>query len=525
MPATEETPLVPVATNPIKESLPPLRIKLFQVGCALTWCLFAAGPIFGFAALKPILIDQGIYREYCKKNIDTGENGMCAERDLKLNFMFTIAAVITNATALVVGRVLDTFGPRVTGIIGAIVIFFAGISLSQGQSITIVDPYLAGYIGLAFGGPFVFISSFQLANSFPGRSGTVLAFLTGAFDSSSALFLMYRLVYQNNWIRDLSLKKFFTAYLIVPIFILVCQLTVMPKKSYKTVETLAKIGETGIDETGLPMDPEDLRYSQARIEAQRSRRPSVKSVRSNRSTKSVYEEIAENRLYEKSGGVSGVLHNKSLKEQMTSPWFTLMVCFATIQMLRVNYFVATIRSQMEYYFQDEAIAVQINKFFDVALPVGGVFAIPFIGVLLDNFKIVTVLSILLHISLLIGIFGMIPVQIVQYLGIVMLVVYRPFYYTAVSDYCAKVFGYQTFGTVYGSINCISGLFNVLQAPLDNATHTIFKMNPNPANTLLVGLTFIAGLALISYIKGQEIELKKRNIIHEAMHSEVVEIGD
>ncbi|KAH3671749.1 hypothetical protein OGAPHI_000454 [Ogataea philodendri] len=525
MPATENTPLVPVATNPLKDQLPSLKIRVFQVVCALIWCLFAAGPIFGFAALKPILIDQGVYKEICDTVGPDALQEVCTERDLKLNFMFTLGAVVTNATALVVGSILDNYGPRVTGIIGAIAIFISSLCLRNGATITFFDAYLFGYIGLAFGGPFVFISSFQLANSFPGKSGSVLALLTGAFDSSSALFLIYRLIYQNDLIHNLTLKKFFTAYLVVPIFIFVCQVTVMPSESYKTVETLAKMGETGIDESGLPMDPEDLRYTGQEVQAQRSRRNSIKSIRSTRSTKSVYEEIADSRLHQKSGGIFGVLHDKSLKKQITSPWYILMCCFATIQMLRVNYFVATIRSQMEFYFQDEGIAIGINKFFDVALPVGGLFAIPFIGLLLDNFKTLTVLTILYQISLTIGVFGMIPLQFVQYLGILMLVVYRPFYYTAVSDFCAKVFGYRNFGTVYGSLNCISGIFNLFQALLDKSTHTVFHMNPNPVNLLLVLLTALSGAALLGYIKSQEIEVSKSDIIREALDSEVVEIGD
>ena len=44
---------------------------------------------------------------------------------------------------------------------------------------------------------------------------------------------------------------------------------IMPKDSYKTVGTLAKIAETGIDETGKPLDsnlltPEDQQQQQQR---------------------------------------------------------------------------------------------------------------------------------------------------------------------------------------------------------------------------------------------------------------------
>jgi len=44
---------------------------------------------------------------------------VCYEQELRLNLMFTIAAVSTNVVALPVGWILDRFGPRVCGITGA----------------------------------------------------------------------------------------------------------------------------------------------------------------------------------------------------------------------------------------------------------------------------------------------------------------------------------------------------------------------------------------------------------------------
>ena len=82
------------------------------------------------------------------------------------------------------------------------------------------------------------------------------------------------------------------------------------------------------------------------------------------------------------------------------------------------------------------------------------------------------------------------------------VVYRPFFYTAISDYSAKVFGFDTFGTVYGSIICIAGAINYFQSVLDKLTHTTFEMNPTPINCILVALTFVAGLATVVFVKQQ-----------------------
>ncbi|CAI5755546.1 unnamed protein product [Candida verbasci] len=460
-----------------------------QLICAIIYCLFSAGIVFGFAALKPILIDQNIY------------NG----DDLKINLLFTVACMITNLSALPVGSILDSYGAKLTCIIGSIILSIASFSLINGW-------YLIGYTLLALAGPFIFISSFQLANDFPKNSGLVLALLTGAFDSSSALFLIYRIYYFN--IYKVSISKFFTLYLIIPIFILICQL-IMPN-SNKTVGTLAKIAETGLDESGQPIGGESDIH-QTTISETTSLLIRRESTTSRHSTKSTYELEADSKLIKSTGGVFGILHGYSISQQLSSPWFLLMTLFTTIQMLRINYFVATIKSQETYLYNKE-IAIMINHFFDIALPSGGMASILFIGVILDNFTTLTVLTILTVLSLFIGICGLFSWLPATYAGIIAFVIYRPFYYTAVSDFCAKVFGYDTFGTVYGFIIAFSGACNILTQVMDKTTHEYFKMNPTPINLLLIGLTAIFGILLIGFVRSQSAQIKRKNLEMEAQEA-------
>lgn len=518
----------------------PLSKRALQVFCAIVWCLLAAGPVFGFAALKPILISEHVYSQKCDVGINKKEPKTCVEQDLSLNFLFTIACMVTNISALPVGSILDSYGPKVTGILGSVILMLGTLSMKYASSISIFDGYLVGYTLLALAGPFVFISCFQLANSFPKNSGLILALLTGAFDSSSALFLVYRLIYAN--ISHVSLNTFFSYYLVVPVFIFLCQLFIMPRDSYKTVGTLAKIAETGIDESGLPLNqdlllPED-RNNEAVIDTAQPtisettsllmrrasfvRRESTAlraSFASRNSVKSVYEQDAEAKLVTATGGVFGVMHGYDIIDQLKSNWFVLMALFTTIQMLRINYFVATIKSQELYLYKgNEELATIINQFFDLALPLGGLASIPFIGLILDNFTTLSVLIILTTISLLIGIMGVLSWLPGTYFGILLLVVYRPFYYTAVSDFCAKVFGYENFGTIYGTIIAFSGICNILQQVMDKATHEWFNLNPIPINALLTGLTAVFGVALIVFVRSKELEMKRKSLEIEAQEA-------
>lgn len=62
---------------------------------------------------------------------------------------------------------------------------------------------------------------------------------------------------------------------------------------------------------------------------------------------------------------------------------------------------------------------------------------------------------------------------------------RPLMYTSVSNYSTLVFGFTTFGTVYGLANTISGLFGLVQYPLDLAVKYPLKGNPTAVNVVLL----------------------------------------
>lgn len=145
------------------------------------------------------------------------------------------------------------------------------------------------------------------------------------------------------------------------------------------------------------------------------------------------------------------------------------------------------------------LATHVNEFFDIALPLGGVIAVPFIGFILDHTSTPFVLGLLVSLATAIGAFGLIPQMWAAYTNIILFVIYRPLYYTAVSDYSAKVFGFQTFGKVYGLIICLAGVFNFSQAALDALTHKAFGNDPRPVNTILLGAALVVGVALVGFV--------------------------
>ena len=393
--------------------------------------------------------------------------------------MFTIAAVSTNVAALPIGTILDRYGPRIAGIIGSTFLMAGALCFAFAKDLrSHVDAYIPAYLFLALGGPFVFISSFQLSNTFPKHSGLILALLTGAFDTSSAIFLIYRLVYQSTN-ASFKPKQFFLLYLIVPALILVAQIFLMPSTSYKTVGELVKQADNPPDDTHASTSETTTLLDSQTADAH-AKDEAHKQTRSS--------------------GVWGALHGRTAAQQILTPWFILITLFTVLQMTRINYFVATIRTQYTALLSSPSSAARINEFFDIALPLGGVLAVPFIGLILDHTRTVFVLFLLVVLATTIGILGIIPHQLwAGYANVVLFTLYRPLYYTAVSDYSAKVFGFETFGKVYGLIICLAGLFNFSQAGLDALTHRVFGNDPVPVNVILLATTAVAGVALVAFV--------------------------
>lgn len=429
-----------------------------------------------------------------------------------MNFFFSLASTTANVSALPIGAMLDRYGPKLCFLFGSLCLAAGSILMSLAFQIDEFDGYTLGNFFLALGGSAIFLPSFQIANAFPKYAGTIVATVTGAFDASAAVFLFYRLAYEAT---DGTFKPqtFFLVYLVVPIAIAIAQLTFLPSESYKTVPQLEmKIERAGdvmrdVHDSDEELPEEEVwRVRKGRSIQRKRRLKKLDRLVGSPDARKRLEEKEEHR--QEASGVWGALHNKSAHEQMLSPWFYLLALLTVLQMVRMNYFIATIREQYDYMLGSSEQGTKVNEFFDWALPIGGVISTPFLGAMLDNISTQGVLFILTVIITIIGIVGSIPALWAGYVNVIFFVLLRPLYYSAMSDYAAKVFGFATFGRVYGTIICFSGLVNLCQTGIDALTKGQFNGNPIPVNVCLAVLGFIFGAGLTAYVTIQTYRMRK-----------------
>lgn len=352
-----------------------------------------------------------------------------------MNLTFVVASITTNVAALPVGTLLDRYGPRVCGIIGSILLFLGAIAMALAEKLPF-DAYIIGYFLLAIGGAFVFVPSFHLSNAFPQLQGVILALVTGAFDASAAVFLFFRLMYERTG-GAFGLKEFFLSYLAVPILFLACQLTFMPHRSY---ETRVELGER-MDEADDPAhdlhdsddELEDGELTRVRSEREEERQQKLSEVTELLGTVKERQERKSKEVEKQAtSGVWGAMHGRSVWQQTRSAWFILIALLTIITMARMNFFISTIWTQYRAMLNSPSKADQVNEFFDAALPIGGVITVPFIGLLLDHLSMLTILAILVTASTAIGVFGVIPTLWAAYCNVILFVLYRPLYYSAMS---------------------------------------------------------------------------------------------
>ncbi|KAK2055705.1 major facilitator superfamily transporter [Colletotrichum caudatum] len=502
----------PVKTHVVEKPLAAYKVsnakRWLQVATGIVACCLAAGLVFGFAALKPVLISEGVYRNLCDADdpslIEDGKYVPCTKQDLRLNLFFLVASVTTNVSSLVAGIVLDRYGRRGCWMVASICLTFGCLLMATSDQIIGVDGYFIANIFLALGGTFVFVSSFQLANAIPKHSGLIIALVTGAFDASAAVFLLYRTVYEATG-GKVSLQKFFYSYISIPFLLIVAEFAYMPVRSYQSKNQLENKIERAQDET------RDIHESDEDIE-DAGERQEVQNDRANRRLLKLgqIEEVAGSAEHRKertktkekrqeASGVWGVLHGVPAHKQIRSPWFLLILLLTIVQMLKMNYFIATIKSQYRFILGSEADADAINRFFDVALPIGGLVSTPFIGILLNKLSVSVTFGILTALILALGALSYPPFGWAGYATVVLFVIFRPLYYSAISDYATKVFGFATFGRIYGTIVCVSGLVNFAQSGLDSLTHGPLRGDPTPVNFALGGAGTIVGIILTVFL--------------------------
>ncbi|XP_053837080.1 equilibrative nucleobase transporter 1 isoform X2 [Vidua macroura] len=250
-----------------------LAKRLGTLLSGLLECGAFCGIIFGWASLVFVLKDLGYFEGLCQPSATPSPNftlgSDCSGQDEQFSLVFTIGSFMNNFMTFPMGVVFDRFGTTAARLI-AISLYAGGtllVAFSTPEMAVMLFPAMSM---LSVGGILLILTNMQVGNLFGNYRSIIITLYNGAFDSSSAIFLIVKLLYEHG----LSLRAMFLFLAACSAWHLLRTLFLMPRsripyplppdydyglrcrgrsRSYRTHKDKQPPGEAGPEET--PLEP------------------------------------------------------------------------------------------------------------------------------------------------------------------------------------------------------------------------------------------------------------------------------
>lgn len=476
-----------------------LAKRLATLFTGLLECMGFAGVVFGWASLVFVLKQEKYFADLCTTDNSTSSNSTgepdCSAQDERFSLIFTIASFLNNFMTLPNGFIFDYFGTMVTRLIGIFLYTVATIliAFSTAASAWLLFPALSL---LATGGILFVMTNMQVGNLFGQHRSTIITLYNGAFDSSSAVFLLIKVLYE----QGLTLMTMFVCISACSIWHLVRTFFLMPR-------------------THIPYPvPQDYTYG---ITCQKSASYSL-SVMTPSSQDGVRRRSGDHVKAEEADKGQKSLIDRAATPELPVASFRSCACswlfvwhlvWLSVMQLRHYLFIGTLNPMLTHLSKGDQhkISMYTNAFAFTQLC--GVLCAPWNGILMDRHKrgkknegstqasntLADLRSVVLSLALTAGqcvlfsICASIPILPVQYATFIIQVVNRSFLYGGNAAFIAMAFPLAHFGKLYGLVMALSALVSILQYPCFALVKDVLHGDPFYVN---IGLIIFVLLAFI-----------------------------
>ncbi|KAA3671318.1 MFS transporter, LAT3 family, solute carrier family 43, member 3, partial [Paragonimus westermani] len=146
-----------------------------------------SGVHYGYNALLPALKELGVFSSYCRGND-------CSGQDKMFSYAFIVSVIVQMCLIPLAGFLMDKVGLRINKLVSVSVVsiglFMFAFTNSSTGPILFVAMALVSYASLAS-----LICNHQISSQFPRARGVVIALISGAYDSSTAVFFIFAQTY------------------------------------------------------------------------------------------------------------------------------------------------------------------------------------------------------------------------------------------------------------------------------------------------------------------------------------------
>ncbi|XP_067104370.1 solute carrier family 43 member 3b isoform X2 [Osmerus mordax] len=407
-------------------------------------CLCFAGAVFGWASLVFVLKTEGYFSYLCVNA--TGLNGTlitdCSEQDEQFSLIFTIASFMNNFLLLPNGFLFDRFGTMVARLLG-ISLYTTGavfVAFSSSELAILLFPALSL---IAVGGILFLVTNMQVGNLFGAHRSTIITLYNGAFDSSSALFLIIKLVFE----AGVSLRASFLYLASFSVIHLLRTFLLLPTKHIP-----------------YPL-PEGYRYGMTCGQT-KTFTPARASPDGDIPSHAVDEQTP---MHKESAPTND---ERSYKDCVLSKFFVFHLLWLSVMQLRHYLFIGTLNPMLQRLTQGEPSLGESEHEADLRASVLSLF--------------LTALQ-----CLLFSLCASTPLLPLQYLTFILQVLNRSFLYGGNAAFISIAFPSCHFGKLYGLIMALSAVVSLLQYPCFALVKNVLGGDPLYVNVGLTVLTLTA----------------------------------
>ncbi|XP_075050285.1 equilibrative nucleobase transporter 1-like [Mixophyes fleayi] len=459
-------------------------------------CLCFVGVTFGWASLLFVLKNEKYFQNLCLDigNQTSNATAGCSSQDERFSTIFTVASSTNSFIALPCGYMFDRLGTAVTRSIAILLYTMATLLIALSTPDTAVLLFPAMCL-LVTGGLLLMLTNMQVGNLFSSQRSTIITLYNGAYDSSSVIFLIVKVLYQNG----ISLKTQFLFISSCSVCHILRTIFLMPKKHipFPLPEGYSY---------GLNCANQDLKTSE-------SKQPLARY-------KTMYHATDH-------PGTSVIKQEKpadvSFRSCVLSSLFIWHLLWLSLMQLRNLLFIGTLNPVITRLSGgDPDIVSKYTNVFAVC-QFFGVLCAPWNGLIMDRHKrkqkdtdrlddlhsSILSLSLTTALCVLFSVCASVPTLPALYPTFIIQVITRSFLYGGNAAFLAIVFPPRYFGKLYGLALTLSALIATLQYPVFHIIQTHLGGDPFYVNIALLILMLLTILHPINVFRVCKQEKRER----------------
>ncbi|KAJ0411786.1 hypothetical protein ATCC90586_006745 [Pythium insidiosum] len=428
--------------------------------------LLFTGIVFGWAPMLLLLLEDEQFHELCVDG-EPGDGGdgllaPCAAQENRLNLIFALAAVTTNAASLPVGVFLDRCGPTVTTVVAGVVEVSALLLLAVADSREF-DVFVPAYILLALGGCLTMMASYPASFVVPQHQTAVLAAISCLFDGSSVVFLV---LYSLRTVFRLPRRALLIGFAVLAAGVYAL-LTVL---WYLTEHVVRR--DDARETVGLLLEKEIPRNSPVSDKAAKQllKTHYVDYGTLNEEMLSKSMDADEIHALYRSGVIETKLNDMSIRHQLRTFEFAFLLCFASVHVFRTSLYIGS-ASKVLLNYGDGDRDFLYTKIFSLILPLGFVF-VPAIDYVVERRGLTLSLLLTNAIGVLYNALVLVPVLPLQCATFAVFTGFRAFLYAVLSAFTAKTFGLRNLGTLLGIVFSVGSVVSLLEYPAVSLSNSL-----------------------------------------------------